>query len=477
MKEEKEKIKNSENKIFNDELFVTNENEIETNYNSLPKSNSNSNRGSLNNNPRGSQNSNHSNNNEHFLSTSLMQNLDCSPKIENETKIEFDKFSQKAKINTVVHLNNCNINEDVLAKIKSNTKDQTTHNYNDLYEDISEKNDNININQLTQINEDKKINNNVLIEDPDLRSSGNSVNSNCNLSMNMNLRSSNIFNQTKDNDENQNNTDNIDNVIKNNIDNEIKNNIDKNDNKIKVENENNEIKKEEKQLKDNKFNNNINKEINFEYIFEKFGKRGWECEKCNNFNFETRNICNRCELPKCPKSLEQIKIENEQKSLERKKQPLVEREGDWKCPKCHNLNFAFRNSCNKCKLSKDVYLKIQKKNLNEKKFKNNFQKQPQIINNNTQQFFQNQFNFIQAWGFPPYYNQKFSIIPALAINPNYLNNQNNVNNNTANEKKYQNHPGNFVPKSLLMNNNKFEVNSFNNKKNNNGYNKFNDYNK
>ena len=468
MKEEKEKIKNSEYKIFNDELFVTNENEIESNNNSLPKSNSNSNRGSLTNNPRGSQHSTHSNNNEHFLSTSLMQNLDCSPRIENETKIEFDKFSKKTELNTFVHLNNSNINEDVLAKIKSNTKNQTKHNYNDLYEDICEKNDNININQL--INEDKKINNNVFIEDPDLRSSGNSVNSNCNLSMNMNLRSSNIFNQPKDNDENKsiNQNNNID-----NIDNEIKNNIDKNDNKIKEQN--NEVKKEQESIKDYKYNPNNIKEINYEYIFEKFGKRGWECEKCNNFNFETRNICNRCELPKCPKSLEQIKIENEQKSLERKKQPLIEREGDWKCPKCHNLNFAFRNSCNKCKISKDVYLKIQKKNNNEKKFKNNFQSQPQIINNRTQQFFQNQFNFIQAWGFPPYFTQKFSIIPVIAINANYANNQNNVNNNN-NEKKYQNHQGNFVPKSLLMKNNKFEVNSFNNANNNNGYNKFNDYN-
>jgi hypothetical protein len=25
-----------------------------------------------------------------------------------------------------------------------------------------------------------------------------------------------------------------------------------------------------------------------DYIFEKFGKRGWQCEKCNNFNFESK---------------------------------------------------------------------------------------------------------------------------------------------------------------------------------------------
>ena len=26
------------------------------------------------------------------------------------------------------------------------------------------------------------------------------------------------------------------------------------------------------------------------YLFEKFGKRGWQCEKCNNFNFERKYI-------------------------------------------------------------------------------------------------------------------------------------------------------------------------------------------
>ena len=25
-----------------------------------------------------------------------------------------------------------------------------------------------------------------------------------------------------------------------------------------------------------------------DYIFEKFGKKGWQCENCNNFNFESK---------------------------------------------------------------------------------------------------------------------------------------------------------------------------------------------
>lgn len=32
---------------------------------------------------------------------------------------------------------------------------------------------------------------------------------------------------------------------------------------------------------------NLNPEL---YLFEKFGKRGWQCEKCNNFNFERKKL-------------------------------------------------------------------------------------------------------------------------------------------------------------------------------------------
>lgn len=45
-----------------------------------------------------------------------------------------------------------------------------------------------------------------------------------------------------------------------------------------------------------------------------------------------------------------------------------ERSGDWTCNSCHNLNFAFRNICNRCKLPKPG---TQDKNGNndEKKFR------------------------------------------------------------------------------------------------------------
>ena len=47
------------------------------------------------------------------------------------------------------------------------------------------------------------------------------------------------------------------------------------------------------------------------------------------------------------------KVKNKKEERRKKKNNFVKREGDWICYKCKNLNFAFRNLCNKCKLPKE----------------------------------------------------------------------------------------------------------------------------
>ena len=60
------------------------------------------------------------------------------------------------------------------------------------------------------------------------------------------------------------------------------------------------------------------------------------------------------------------------KYQKKKQKPFVERNGDWICKKCKNLNFAFRQECNRCKLHKKEAIEevkkeeIDKKNIFEK---------------------------------------------------------------------------------------------------------------
>ena len=44
--------------------------------------------------------------------------------------------------------------------------------------------------------------------------------------------------------------------------------------------------------------------------------------------------------------------------LSKVKKPNTQRQGDWLCLKCHNLNFAFRKECNICTNSKTEYIQI-----------------------------------------------------------------------------------------------------------------------
>ena len=44
----------------------------------------------------------------------------------------------------------------------------------------------------------------------------------------------------------------------------------------------------------------------------------------------------------------------------KKARPFTERTGDWICKNCKNLNFAFRNECNRCKIPKKDCVEIIK---------------------------------------------------------------------------------------------------------------------
>ncbi|MCQ2818099.1 MAG: zinc finger Ran-binding domain-containing protein [archaeon] len=146
--------------------------------------------------------------------------------------------------------------------------------------------------------------------------------------------------------------------------------------------------------------------------FSMGGRSGWVCPSCKNFNYEMRTKCNRCgkaqtfyqnnafnshgnlrqmeipgmmqmnnfynnkgsqmdlnnpysnmNFPTCAQSpvLSPIKGFNNpgmRPSFEdkKKKKPFIEREGDWICSRCKNLNFAFRTCCNRCRYPKEEYL-------------------------------------------------------------------------------------------------------------------------
>ena len=82
-----------------------------------------------------------------------------------------------------------------------------------------------------------------------------------------------------------------------------------------------------------------------EYLVEMFGRRGWICKLCNNFNYETRVKCNRCGILKKPKKI----IDSKKKTEEEHN-----KEGDWRCIHCKNLNYSFRTLCNRCKIPKII---------------------------------------------------------------------------------------------------------------------------
>ena len=149
--------------------------------------------------------------------------------------------------------------------------------------------------------------------------------------------------------------------------------------------------------------NNINMQKNqikldpSEYIFEKYGKRGWLCECCNNFNFASRMKCNKCGVKIKPIIIKNIQNNlNEQKKKKEKKK-LVKKRGDWICPNCSNNNFAFRENCNRCHLPKQrAFLIMQQTQMMKMKDNINIS----MNNNNNNQMINQQLNNLLKTNLP-----------------------------------------------------------------------------
>ena len=86
------------------------------------------------------------------------------------------------------------------------------------------------------------------------------------------------------------------------------------------------------------------KKIIDDYTIEMFGRRGWICELCNNFNYETRKKCNRCHINKKPKKINSYLLSEKNKNINHK--------NDWHCTFCGNFNYSFRIVCNRCQKKK-----------------------------------------------------------------------------------------------------------------------------
>ena len=84
-----------------------------------------------------------------------------------------------------------------------------------------------------------------------------------------------------------------------------------------------------------------------EYLIKMFGRIGWVCILCDNFNYETRYKCNKCGFPKRPKKFIEITKKDGKISYIK-----YNKTTDWFCKNCHNLNYSFRKVCNRCKATK-----------------------------------------------------------------------------------------------------------------------------
>ena len=81
-------------------------------------------------------------------------------------------------------------------------------------------------------------------------------------------------------------------------------------------------------------------------------------QKMEKEDFEKFSIENNKDIIPNNKEYTSQKLKNKNNKLKEEKKenkkPFEVRLGDWTCSKCENLNFSFRNNCNRCGLSKAI---------------------------------------------------------------------------------------------------------------------------
>ena len=279
--------------------------------------------------------------------------------IENQEKFEdldFDAINRKFYQNNENKYYNplmayYNINNEYLIK-------KYIDNYNEINIEKSNnyiRKDSFNQNEQNNTNYDESIEENQQILN-EISFNKNELTNNYNQIGNNDIYNQNNFYQGNNNQQN----------ITNNIFNNINfiNTLQKpNFNSMNMINNNNFLRI----FNNNNNNMNRNNNNNNQKNIEMFGKKGWICVYCSNFNYEGRNKCNRCKNNKSPKNIYKQNSNNEinEKNLVKnnfsnsilhnnnKQKQFSERLGDWICFNCKNLNFSFRKFCNRCQLSKE----------------------------------------------------------------------------------------------------------------------------
>lgn len=78
----------------------------------------------------------------------------------------------------------------------------------------------------------------------------------------------------------------------------------------------------------------------------------WTCSDCGNINFAWRNACNRCSKSRAPISNKKKKLGTEIGKAAAEKSRGLFSADDWQCNKCGNVNWARRQQCNVCNAPK-----------------------------------------------------------------------------------------------------------------------------